>query len=237
MVGMIETFPPRTTASFRSGVKGQEARTSHEDAKTVVVTVAARNAGSARANTPLSLPIDLSGLTLAPGVVKAYEDAEAAIAKMQEGAKANAKAAKAARMAMAEAKLKALKIAAVLSVHTKNPKAARAVAEEAAKTARELKSLRDTTPGEVPPVDKAAPPDAPAPTGDGEANKEIDALIQQARKVIAIARKAARPGSADEQEMAALQAETGTPDLAVDVVTEKDLKITTERRDRKETEA
>lgn len=235
MANSIEA--PSSHPELRGRVLSPVALKAHEDAEKAI---AERKAGvrpvvvlpPVRANAPLSLPFDLKGLTLAPGVVKAYEDAEAAIAKMQEGAKASAKAEKAARMAMAEAKLKALKIAAIFTVHAKNSKAARAVAEEAAKTARELKGLRDTAPAEASnPSPGTPPPTVPAPGEDSEMNKDIDALIQQARKVIAIARKAARPGSTDEQAMAALQAKTGVPDISIDVVTEKDLKVNAERQD------
>ncbi len=235
------------------------------------------------------------GLDAPAAVIKASQEAEAAIAKLETGAKENAKAMRAAKLQMARSKLDALRIEAIFSARLKDAKAAKRVAAEAAKVARELKAMRnegadetasaasETAPVSRPisgPVSGAATDPAqtakttnsegktggegggarqssPAVLPEGEAsqgaaqpqaaslganqaaskdanpvsasssdpNKEIDAIIQYARKVIAIARKALQPGSNDDRDMARLQNGTGVPDLGTDVVTEGDMSL------------
>jgi hypothetical protein len=162
--------------------------------------------------------------------------------QLRDGAKANAAAAKAARLDMARAKLKALRLAVALKVMARDAKGALKVAEEAAKVARDIKSLRSdasATAGSATPADTAAaaeeiptataeaaaenlPADTPAGE-DGSADSAVDALLQTARKIIALARKAARPGSAEDKAMEQLQNQTGVPQLQSDIVSESDL--------------
>ena len=256
MISSLDASSLRTSASSLTSLNGQiltpVVSSAHEDA--IAVSAVGNRCAAASAALPLqtttSDPLGLKGLSLTPEVLKTFEDAEAAVTKLTEGIKVAAQEQKAARLAIAAEKLKALKIAALFAVHTKNGKAARWVAEEAAKVARELNSLRSDgpvdpgttatsdpgTPADVSAVIPETGPDKPAtnsagatPTaapvqgGVSAADSDIDSLIQLARKIIALARKAVRPGSADDQAMAALQAGTGAPDISVDVVTEADL--------------
>lgn len=185
------------------------------------------------------------GLTFDPAAVAARTEAETIITRLQEGTKAAADAQKAARIDMARAKLEALKLAAIVAAYSHDPKAARKVAEDAAKVAKDLKALRVEIGGVAPPLPSATteveapagvdkPQDVePAPSTaasdsekqDADVIKTLDGILQLARKVIAIARSAAAPGSPEEREMAALQAATGVADIRTDVVTDADLSV------------
>jgi hypothetical protein len=232
----------------------------------------AQASAAGEAKSPLDTPAYL---------LKAREDAEAAISRLEAGAKENAQSFRNARLDMARAKLTVLRIEAIFSARLKDAKAAKKVAAEAAKVARELKGLREEgagfanaapssaaapsaiAPSAAAPSSVASPTPAPSATAPsaspaqpnkegaaGEAaaqpsqspalkeaaqspsadaaagdSKEIDGLIQFARKIIAIARKAVKPGSDEDRELARLQNATGKADLGADTVTESDMDL------------
>lgn len=136
-------------------------------------------------------------------------EADALILRFEEGAEAGASAFTAARIELARAKLKALKLAAAVNAVRRDADAALGVAEEAATVARDLEGLRGD------------------PSG-ADAGMAIDALAQAARKVIAIARKAASPDSPEDKAAAALQEKTGVPDPTVDTVGDGDMALAAE---------
>jgi hypothetical protein len=141
----------------------------------------------------------------------ASAEADALIFQFKEGAGANASAFKAAKLELARAKLKALKLAAAVNALRGDAGGALRVSEEAAKVARALKRMR----GEK--------TETPAVAADFEPT--IVALVQTARKVIAIARQATRPGSPEDEAMADLQRRTGVPDAGIDVVAGSDMAL------------
>lgn len=216
----------------------------------------------------------LKDARLSATALAAHEDANAIIAKLQDGTKRVAElrqagidarkgiadAQKAARLDQTATKLKMLKIDAIFSVAMHDPKAALRVAREAAKVARGMRDMRDA----VDPTQDAAvtreslplaaadvsgpdrrdiDPDGPSPqptpvsaqpaAGLGQSatfDGTVDEMIQLARKVIAIARKAVAPGGPEDHEMATLQGATGISGTAVDTVTDADLKIADDER-------
>lgn len=160
----------------------------------------------------------------------ARAEVDGLILQFKEGAKANAAAFRTARLELARAKLQALKLAAAVNAVRGDAKAARRVAEEAARVARQVKGLRreskSADAAEPASAGEAGSPPAPTPIPADEGfAAAADSLVQAARKVIAIARKAAVAGSAEDEAMAALQRRTGIPDPAADVVDGLDLAL------------
>jgi hypothetical protein len=141
----------------------------------------------------------------------ARAEADALIYQFKEGASADASAFKAAKLELARAKLKALKLAAAVNALRGDAGGALRVSEEAAKVARALKRMR----GEK--------TETPAVASDLE--PAIDGQVQAARKVIAIARQAADPGSPEDEAMADLHRRTGVPDAGIDVVAGSDMAL------------
>lgn len=158
----------------------------------------------------------------------ARAEAEALIYQFKEGVKSNASAFKAAKLELARAKLKALKLAAAVNALRRDAKGALRVAEEAAKVARALKHMRGGE-AEMPTEESAAASAAPAesapPSPRAGVDPAIDALVQIARKIIAIAREAAPLGSPEDEAMAELQRRTGMPDAAIDVIAGSDMAL------------
>lgn len=158
----------------------------------------------------------------------ARAEADALIYQFKEATKASASAFKAAKLELARAKLKALKLAAAVNALRRDAKGALRVAEEAAKVARALKRMRGgetETHAEAAAAASAAPAEAPPPSPEPDVDPAIDALVQTARKVIAIARQAAPLGSPEDGAMADLQRRTGVPDAAIDVIAGSDMAL------------
>lgn len=158
----------------------------------------------------------------------ARAEADALIYQFKEATKANASAFKAAKLELARAKLKALKLAAAVNALRRDAKGALRVAEEAAKVARALKRMRAgerEMPAEESAAASAAPAEAPPTSPEADTDPAIDALVQAARKVIAIAREAASLGSPEDKAMADLQRRTGVPDAAIDVIAGSDMAL------------
>lgn len=158
----------------------------------------------------------------------ARAEAEALVYQFKEGVKANASAFKAAKLELARAKLKALKLAAAVNALRRDAKGALRVAEEAAKVARALKHMRGggtEMPAEESAAASAAPAEALPPSPQSDVDPAIDALVQTARKIIAIAREAAPLGGPEDEAMAELQRRTGMPDAAIDVIAGSDMAL------------
>lgn len=158
----------------------------------------------------------------------ARAEAETLIYQFKEGAKANVSAFKAAKLELARAKLKALKLAAAVTALRRDAKGALRIAEEAIKVARALKRMRSgetETPAEESATASAGPAEDSQPSPEAGVDPAIDALVQAARKVIAIARQAALPGSPEDKAMADLQRRTGVPDAAIDVIAGSDMAL------------
>jgi len=154
----------------------------------------------------------------------ARAEANTLVLQFKEGAKANASAFKAAKLELARAKLKALKLAAAVNALRRDAKGALRAAEEAAKVARALKRMRGQE-AETPAAAPSAPADSLPSLPEVGFAPAIDALVQTARKIIAIARTAAHPGSPEDKAMADLQRRTGVPDAAIDVVAGSDMAL------------
>lgn len=153
---------------------------------------------------------------------KTRAEAEAVVAKLEAGAKENAQAFRDRQKEIARNRLGVLKLEAILSARMKDAKSAKRVAAEAAKVARDLKSLRAEDAAEA--TAKAPVQTAQDLTSD-KPSDEIAGLIQEARKIMAIARKAVRPGSVEDRELAGLQNATGTADPRIDAVSDADLML------------
>ncbi len=208
--------------------------------------LAARTPSAARTAKPVSAPSRPPVTTVPTGgaqAVVAFDverlkraldaaraEADALIYQFKEATKANASAFKAAKLELARAKLKALKLAAAVNALRRDAKGALKVAEEAAKVARALKRMRGEeaeTPADPADATSATPAEAPPPSPQAEADADpaLDALVQAARKIIAIARQAAQPGSPEDEAMADLQRRTGVPDAGIDRVAGSDMAL------------
>ncbi|MDX9862236.1 MAG: hypothetical protein RBS99_15110, partial [Rhodospirillales bacterium] len=145
-------------------------------------------------------------------------DVESLIPRIHSGATADPATFRIARLELARAKLRALRLAAAVSALRLDAAAACRIAEEAAKVAVELNDMRGRkTTGPRP---SSARLDGTPTTAGHRTNAGpepvVDGLIQTARKVIAIARKATHQGHPEDGAMAELQRRTGIADPAVD---------------------
>lgn len=162
----------------------------------------------------------------------ARTEAESLILQFQQGAATDAAAFKVARLELARAKLRALKLAAAVSALRLEATAGGRIAEEAATVAVDLEAMRGrgkASSGRL----LAETGDIASPStlqADAGAEPTVDGLVQTARKVIAIARKAAVPGSPEDKAMAELQRRTGVADPAADSVGGLDLTLAGEDR-------
>lgn len=164
--------------------------------------------------TSSSSSVDVAAL--ARDIETAQSQAEALARQLRDGAKANAAAAKASRLDLARARLKALRLMATLKAALGDGRGALKVAEEAARVAREVEGLRTTraTAGADAAAGQAT---TVAAATEAAADPAVDDVLQTARKVIALARRAARPGSVEDRAMESLQRSTGVPQIAADV--------------------
>lgn len=150
--------------------------------------------------------------------------------RLKETENTGSDTARALKIELAKAKLKALRLAAVMAAAARDGKRALGIAKEVQEVARELKGMAGTqaaaaempaTTAEPTAVDvgQAA---APAPTAktaeaDAAADPEIKALLAHARATLTIARKAAKPGSEEERRINRILGEVGTPSVATDL--------------------
>jgi len=170
---------------------------------------------------------------LSKDLKEARKEAEAFTAQLRDGAKANAAAANAAKLEMIRVRLKALRMAAVAKAAQHDSEGARKISEEAARVARDVGKMRSDAPGTASSAasgsgagtDAASAAAGQAPTAEADSataadaaalDASVDALIQMAREIISIARKAARPESEDERAMTRLRDQTGFPDMQTD---------------------
>lgn len=181
------------------------------------------------ASTPERKIATVDPAALLRDLAAARRQADALGAQLRDGAKANTKAARAAKIEQAKARLKALRLAVALKVVVRDGKGALKVAQEVSEVARDIRALRSdasATGGVTPPADPAAGTgetpaaagEAAAPAGDDAAlDSAVDGVLQTARKLIALARKAARPGSAEDRAMGHLQNQIGEPQVQTDI--------------------
>ena len=192
-------------------------------AKTPSAGVTLASPSASPSTLPRSSPVvSFDPAALSRDIEAAQSEAEALAQRLRDGAKANANAAKAARLDLARARLKALRLVAALKAVLGDGRGALKVAEEAARVARDIEGLRaGKAPAETGTAAPGSTTEAPAATVsaavEAEADPAVDALLQTARKIIAMARRAARPGSPEDRAMESLQRGIGVPQIATDI--------------------
>ena len=200
--------------------------------------IAAKTSPANVARTSLSAPLPTSSpdsktATVDPAVLfrdlaAARQQADALGVRLRDGAKANTKAARAAKIEQAKARLKALRLAVALKVVVRDGKGALKVAQEVSEVARDIRALRSdasATGGVTPLADPAAGTgEIPATAGEAAAGDDaaldsaVDGVLQTARQIVALARKAARPGSAEDRAIEHLQNPIGKPQVQTDII-------------------
>ncbi|TAN79422.1 MAG: hypothetical protein EPN20_00450 [Magnetospirillum sp.] len=147
--------------------------------------------------------------------------------RLKETENTGSDAARALKIELAKAKLKALRLAAVMAAAARDGKRALGIAKEVQEVARELKGMAGT---QAAAAEMPATTAEPTPAGAGLAAKtaaadapgnpdapEIKALLAHARATLTIARKAAKPGSEEERRINRILGEVGTPSVATDL--------------------
>lgn len=156
--------------------------------------------------------------TLADQLATARRAVDSLVRRFRDNAKANAEAAKTARIELARAKLRALRLAAALKAVKGDGRGALMVAEEAARLAQSIKGLGAAGPatGTVASVSGEARAARGTPAG-AASETAIDGVVQTAHEIIAMARRATRPGSPEERIIERLRRATGTPQPAAGI--------------------